>query len=89
LTKSYIINGEDTGVNRLGVLTRSTWLDSEVFLQQLGLSSPMKILEVGCGGGAITERLVETFKLTNKIVGIDFDLRAVEVVKKKNVFRRI
>lgn len=80
MSTSYIIHGGDAGVRRLEFLARATWPGSQLFLEEAGLKSNMRVLEVGCGGGTITRLLMEEFQLS-QIVAVDFDETAIQIAK--------
>lgn len=51
---------------------------------QLGFSSGMSILEVGCGTGQITGWLIDIVK-PGKVISIDFSPAMIDVAKSKNI----
>lgn len=80
---SYIIHGGEPGAKRLEIISNATWPFSEDFLQVAGLKNSLRILEVGCGGGAITRRLIEKLPPQAQLVCIDFDKKAIDIAKSK------
>ncbi len=81
MSDSYIIYGGKKGSDRLKVLTESTWENTKENLIKAGLKSGMKILDVGCGNGAITEKLAEILGNDTQITAADFDKEKIEIAK--------
>jgi len=79
---SYIIYGEKKGSDRLKVLAESTWDNTREILSKTGLKSEMRILDMGCGNGAITEKLAEMLGDNTQITAADFDYKKIEIAKK-------
>jgi len=69
--KQYIIDGGEEGADRLTILANATWNFSENFLRLAGLTSGMSVIDLGCGNGAITNRIASAFGPSTRIIGLD------------------
>lgn len=73
ITTHYIIGGGSAGSDRLHLLARATWPYSEPFLRSAGLREGLRVLDAGCGNGAITLRIAERLGPAGHVRGIDRD----------------
>jgi ubiquinone/menaquinone biosynthesis C-methylase UbiE len=71
--KRYVISGGRIGYDRLQVLARERWPDTAELLGRIGVGPPMRCLDVGCGGGAVTLELARLVAAGGHVVGIDMD----------------
>jgi len=78
---SYIIQGGQQGADRLKVLANATWPTTEPFLREAGLRPGSKCLDVGCGNGEITSRLLSLVGPAGEVFGVDFDQRIIEIAR--------
>ena len=78
---SYIIQGGHQGADRLKVLTDATWRTTEPFLHEAGLRSGVHCLDLGCGSGEITKRMVPLVGANGKVAGVDFDQKIIEIAR--------
>ena len=51
------------------------------FLEDAGIAPGMRVLEIGCGGGEVTQILAERVGPAGKIVAIDSNQKALEVAR--------
>lgn len=56
---------------------------SQSFLERSGLCEGMRILEVGCGGGAMTPWLSRTVGLSGRVVALDINPQELECARLK------
>jgi SAM-dependent methyltransferase len=70
---SYVIRGGRAGADRLKVLAEATWPTSSEFLSAAGLSQGMRCLDLGCGSGEISFRLLAHLGPSGEVVGFDRD----------------
>jgi ubiquinone/menaquinone biosynthesis C-methylase UbiE len=70
---SYVIAGGRAGADRLKVLAEATWPASSEFLSSAGLERGMRCLDLGCGSGEISLRLLSHLGPTGQVVGCDRD----------------
>jgi ubiquinone/menaquinone biosynthesis C-methylase UbiE len=71
------LNGE---VTRLEAQADLSWADELRILEAAGLTDGTRILEVGCGSGALTHRLAEVFP-SAKITAVDHDPALLTVAR--------
>ncbi len=77
----YIIGGGSEGSDRLHTLSRATWPYSEPFLRAAGLREGLRVLDAGCGNGAITLRIADCLGPTGRITGIDRDPGMIDIAR--------
>ena len=77
----YIIQGGNSGSERLKLLANATWPTSLHFLTNSGISSEMRCLDLGCGSGDITIRLAEFLGPKSEVIGLDLDHTKIEIAK--------
>ena len=81
LLDPYVIAGGAEGADRLTILANATWDYSAKFLQSAGLSEGMSFLDLGCGNGAITNRLAMPFGPFTKMTAVDTDESVLEFAR--------
>lgn len=69
----YVIAGGRTGYDRLLLLARDRWPDTQALLQRAGVGPGMRCLDLGCGGGEVTFELARMVAPGGFAVGIDMD----------------
>lgn len=77
----YIIGGGSTGSDRLHVLARATWPYSEPFLRTAGLREGLRVLDAGCGNGAIALRIAGRVGSGGHVTGIDRDPEMIGIAR--------
>ena len=78
----YALAGGKTGYDRLLVLSRERWPDTQALFRRVGLGPGMRCLDVGCGGGAVTIEMARMVGPDGHVVGIDMDPVKVELAAK-------
>ena len=81
LLDPYVIAGGAEGADRLTILANATWDYSSKFLQSAGLSEGMSFLDLGCGNGAITNRVAMSFGPFTKMTAVDADESVLEFAR--------
>ncbi len=81
LRERYIIRGGQPGAERLKILARATWPATQQFLKRAGLREGMRCLDVGCGSGEISFRLLSMVGTSGDIVGLDADPDLVKIAQ--------
>ena len=77
----YIIQGGRQGADRLQVLANATWPTTEPFLREAGLGPGSRCLDIGCGSGEISLRLLSVVGQSGEVVGVDFDERIIQIAR--------
>jgi ubiquinone/menaquinone biosynthesis C-methylase UbiE len=71
--EQYVIRGGQLGYERLQVLAR-VWMPSTAALfDRFGLSTGMRCLDLGCGGGNVTLEMARRVGPAGQVVGVDID----------------
>ena len=55
------------------LINRVKWPTTEQLLNKAGLRAGMRVLDLGCGGGAVTLRIGALVGAEGEVVGIDLD----------------
>jgi ubiquinone/menaquinone biosynthesis C-methylase UbiE len=69
----YVIKGGRPGYDRLALLARERWPDTQALLLRAGVSAGMRCIDIGCGGGAVTLELARLVAPGGTVVGVDMD----------------
>ena len=69
----YVLRGGQAGAARLRLINRVKWPTTERLLDRAGLRAGMRVLDLGCGGGAVTLRLATLVGAEGEAVGLDLD----------------
>jgi len=73
MSTGYVIRGGEQGRARSGIIARALWPDTERLLVTAGLTSGMRCLDVGCGGGDVTFGMARMVGPSGHVTGIDLD----------------
>jgi ubiquinone/menaquinone biosynthesis C-methylase UbiE len=68
---SYVLRGGQAGAARLRLINRVKWPTTERLLGTAGLRAGMRVLDLGCGGGAVTLKIAALVGAEGEVVGID------------------
>lgn len=68
-----MIRGGEGGYERLALLARTRWPDTAALLARAGLSSGMRCVDLGCGGGQVTLEIARLVAPAGLVVGVDMD----------------
>src|SRR5918999_1160098 len=71
--ESYVLRGGQAGAARLRLINRVKWPTTERLLSTAGLRAGMRVLDLGCGGGAVTLKMAALVGEEGEVVGIDLD----------------
>ncbi len=77
----YLIRGGLEGRERLRVLARVMRPTTLPLLERAGVTSGMRCLDVGCGGGDVTFDLASLVGVTGSVVGVDVDATKVDLAR--------
>jgi SAM-dependent methyltransferase len=69
----YVIRGGKPGYDRLLLLARERWPDTQALLERTRISPGMRCVDIGCGGGAVTVQIARLVAPGGVVVGIDAD----------------
>ena len=68
-----MIRGGERGYDRLALLARTRWPDTAALFARAGLSSGMRCIDLGCGGGQVTLEIARLAAPGGSAVGVDMD----------------
>ena len=71
--ESYVLRGGQAGAARLRLINRVKWPTTERLLGTAGLRAGMRVLDLGCGGGAVTLKIAALVGAEGEVVRIDLD----------------
>lgn len=80
-TDHYALRGGRSGYDRLLVLARERWPDTEALLDRAGVGPGMTGIDLGCGGGAVTIELARRVGPSGRMVGLDRDGSVLELAR--------
>ncbi len=81
--ESYVLRGGQAGAERLRLLNRVKWPTTERLLDTAGLRAGMRVLDLGCGGGAVTLRMAALVGAEGEVVGIDLDPSILQLAQRE------
>jgi ubiquinone/menaquinone biosynthesis C-methylase UbiE len=81
--ESYVLRGGQAGAERLRLIDRIKWPTTEQLLNKAGLQAGMRVLDVGCGGGAVTLRMAALVEPEGEVVGADFDQSILRLAQRE------
>jgi ubiquinone/menaquinone biosynthesis C-methylase UbiE len=73
MSTRYVIAGGEAGWRRLNLLAHTMAPTTRALLVDAGVGTGMACIDVGCGGGHVTQILAEMVGPSGRVVGIDFD----------------
>jgi ubiquinone/menaquinone biosynthesis C-methylase UbiE len=71
--EQYVIRGGREGYERLLLLARDRWPDTAALFERVGLSSGMRCIDLGCGGGEVTLEIARLVGSGGSVTGVDID----------------
>jgi SAM-dependent methyltransferase len=74
----YVLATGDAAANRLRILHNIYGPGARQLLQQAGIQPGMRVADLGCGVGMVTQLLVELVGPTGEVVGVDFSAAQIE-----------
>jgi SAM-dependent methyltransferase len=69
----YVLHGGQAGYDRLLVLSRERWPDTEALFRRAGLGAGSKCVDLGCGGGEVTLEIAKWVGPNGSVLGLDLD----------------
>jgi ubiquinone/menaquinone biosynthesis C-methylase UbiE len=69
----YVLRGGKWGYDRLLVLARDRRADTRALLDRAGISTGMRCVDLGCGGGEVTMEIARLVAPGGRVVGVDMD----------------
>jgi len=81
--ESYVLRGGQAGAARLRLINRVKWPTTERLLATAGLRAGMRVLDLGCGGGAVTLKMAALVGAEGEVVGIDLDPSILRLAKEE------
>jgi ubiquinone/menaquinone biosynthesis C-methylase UbiE len=89
VVEHYVIRGGHEGYDRLLVLARDRWPDTEALFNRAGLRTGMRCIDLGCGGGEVTLEMAKVVAPTGKAIGLDMDEVKIDLARQAAVERGI
>jgi SAM-dependent methyltransferase len=77
----YAIRGGKAGYDRLRVLARDRWPETERFLKRIGIRPGLRCVDLGCGGGQVALELAALVEPSGAVTGVDMDPVNVELAR--------
>jgi ubiquinone/menaquinone biosynthesis C-methylase UbiE len=71
--EEYVIRGGKEGYERLLLLARERWPATAALLARAGLTSGMRCIDLGCGGGEVTLEVARLVAPGGSATGVDMD----------------
>ncbi len=71
MTEKYCYSIGEQGQESLGILEKSFNEQTEYFLKKHGVTSGMKVLDIGCGLGFMTQIIADLVGSDGKVIAID------------------
>ena len=84
-----MIRGGQEGYDPLLLLARDRWPDTAALLGRAGLSSGMRCLDLGCGGGEVTLQIAGLVAPGGSVIGIDMDKVKLDLGRRAAAGRRL
>lgn len=81
--ENYVLRGGEAGAARLRLINRVKWPTTERLLSTAGLQAGMRVLDLGCGGGAVTVRMAALVGAEGEVVGIDLDQSILQLAQRE------
>ena len=78
----YALRGGKWGYDRLLLLSRDRWPDTAALFKRAGLGPGMRCVDLGCGGGEVTQEMARLVSPTGSVVGIDMDSVKLDLADK-------
>jgi 2-polyprenyl-3-methyl-5-hydroxy-6-metoxy-1,4-benzoquinol methylase len=78
---SYALGHTDPEVERLQVQARFLEKVTRRFIRECGILPGMRVLDIGCGVGDVTLLLADAVGASGAVIGIDRELKAVEIAR--------
>jgi len=79
----YIIRGGAAGRERLRLLGRAMAPFTGALFDDAGIATGAHVLDIGCGGGDVTQELARRVGASGRAIGIDMDGVEIEIARKE------
>jgi SAM-dependent methyltransferase len=79
----YIIRGGAAGRERLRLLSRAMAPFTGALFDDAGVANGMRVLDIGCGGGDVTQELARRVGPTGRVLGMDMDAVEIGIARKE------
>ena len=83
MTEKYCFTVGEQGQESLGLLEKGFNEQTQYFLQKHGLKPGMKVLDIGCGLGFMTQIIAERVGDSGKVVAIDNSDNQIKAASKR------
>lgn len=77
----YALRGGRPGYERLQVLARERWADTERLFDRAGIGPGMDVIDLGCGGGAVSIEIARRVGPAGHVVGLDMDAVKLDLAR--------
>jgi ubiquinone/menaquinone biosynthesis C-methylase UbiE len=81
MTEKYCYSIGEQGQESLGILEKSFNEQTEYFLEKHGVTSGMKVLDIGCGLGFMTQIIAGLVESDGKVIAIDNNENQVKAAR--------
>lgn len=85
----YIIRGGTPGRERLRLLSHAMASFTGALLDEAGIAKGARVLDIGCGGGDVTQELARRVGPKGRVLGMDMDAVEIEIARKEAAALRI
>jgi SAM-dependent methyltransferase len=85
----YVIRGGREGYDRLLVLARKRWPGTLALFKRAGLTAGMRVLDLGCGGGAVSLEMARLVAPGGVVVGVDMDNVKLDLAREAAAARQL
>src|SRR3712207_4589392 len=82
-SEGYVLRGGRAGAERLRLLNRVKWPTTKPLLRAAGLRAGMSCLDVGCGSGDVTLKMVGLVGAEGSVVGVDRDQTILRLARQE------
>jgi SAM-dependent methyltransferase len=81
--REYIIHGGAAGRERLRLLARAMAPFTGTLFDDAGIAKGARVLDIGCGGGDVTQELGRRVGPAGRVLGVDMDAVEIEIARKE------
>jgi ubiquinone/menaquinone biosynthesis C-methylase UbiE len=88
-TSRYSLKGGPEGYERLLLLAKKSWPATEALLDRAGVSPGMKVVDVGCGGGAVSFEIAARVGPRGSVLGLDLNREYLDLARQAAMKRGV